>query len=65
MISGAFFLVATRIDTLSNMCGLTMQQIGDFHRLMVKFVLFVADVFDTGSRNIFYLFKIVLEARLV
>jgi hypothetical protein len=34
------------------MRGLFMQQIGDFAGLVMKLILFIANVFDTGPRDI-------------
>ena len=47
------------------MGGLFVQQVRDFHRLVVELVLFVADILDAGPHDPIDLAHIVLQLSLV
>ena len=65
LIAGTFVLVALRIDTLRDMRGLFVQQVGNLTGRMVEFVLLVPDILDTGPRNVLDAAHVFGQFRLV
>ena len=64
-IAGPDLVVIRGIDALRNMRGLFVQKVGDLDSFMVKLVLLVADILDTGAGDLVDLSHIVLQLGLI
>lgn len=59
LIVCVFVFVFGGINVLGDMCGLFVQQVGDFNCFLVKFILFIVDIFDCSVcdvRDVVYVF---------
>ena len=65
LIASALVLILGRIDALGDMGRLLVQQIGDLAGRVVELVLFIADILDTGARDILDPAHIILQPGLV
>ncbi len=65
LIARALFFLRRRIHPLRDMRRLGVQQIGDFNRFVMKFVLLIADIFDARSHDAIDILQIVLQLCLI